>query len=383
MDILTMKQFKSLAEIKSDQAISIYLPTHRAGRETEQDAIRFKNLLNEAEKRLLNQGLRKPVVDSLLKPALDMLPNARFWKYNSDGLAVFITSDFFKVYQLPITFEELIVTSSQFHLKPLLPFFARDGHFYVLSLSQKQCKLYEGTKHTIDEIEFEETLPDFAEAMKYDQFSKELQFHTGTAITSGGENAAMFHGHDPSDDDKKRLLQWFQKVDQTISTLLADENSPMVLAGVEYLIPIYKEASSYANIVENSIKGNPEELRPEEIHKKAWPILMPRFSQEEKDAKERYFELKNKGQTSQSIDEVLFAAHHGKIETLFIAIGEQVWGDYDLEKQTLEIHTSNLSGDYDLLDVIAIQTIQNGGNVFMVDAENIPDHNHLAAIFRY
>lgn len=383
MDILTMKQFKSLAEIKSDQAISIYLPTHRFGKKTEQDPIRFKNLLNEAEKRLLNQGLRKPVVDSLLRPALDMLPNAGFWKYNSDGLAVFITADFFKVYRLPITFEELIVTSSQFHLKPLLPFFARDGHFYVLSLSQKQCKLYEGTKHTIDEIEFEETLPDFAEAMKYDQFSKELQFHTSIATTSGGENAAMFHGHDPSDDDKKRLLQWFQKVDQTISTLLADENSPMVLAGVEYLIPIYKEASSYANIVENSIKGNPEELRPEEIHKKAWPILMPRFSQEEKDAKERYFELKNKGQTSQSIDEALFAAHHGKIETLFIAIGEQVWGDYDIEKQTLEIHTSNLSGDYDLLDVAAIQTIQNGGNVFMVDAENIPDHNHLAAIFRY
>lgn len=383
MDILTIQEFEALAEIKTDFAISIFLPTHQAGRETEQDPIRLKNLLNTVETQLLDEGKRRPEVEMLLKPAFDLLSNDTFWRHASDGLAIYLAPDFFKVFRIPVSLDELSVISPQFHLRPLLPFFARDGHFFVLSLSQKQCILYEGTKHTIDEVEFEETLPDLAEAMKFDQFSKELQFRSSTASTSGGDNAAMFHGHDPSDDDKKRLLRWFQKVDDALSTLLVNENSPMVVAGVEYLIPIFKEATSYPHIVKDNIHGNPDEFSPEKIHSKAWPILVPIFSKEEDKAKEKYFELKNKGQTSQAIDEILFAAHHGKIESLFIALGEQVWGNYDLEKQTLQVFEDNQSGDFDLVNIAAIQTILNGGFVYAVESEKVPGGEKLAAIFRY
>jgi len=383
MDILTIQEFEALAVIKTDLAISIFLPTHRAGRETEQDPIRLKNLLNTVETQLLDQGKRRTEVETLLKPGFDLLSNDTFWRHASDGLAIYLAPDFFKVFRIPVSLDELSVISPQFHLRPLLPFFARDGHFFVLSLSQKQCILYEGTKHTIDEVEFEETLPDLAEAMKFDQFSKELQFRSGTASTSGGENAALFHGHDPSDDDKKRLLRWFQKVDDALSTLLVNENSPMVVAGVEYLIPIFKEATSYPHIVKDNIHGNPDEFSPKEIHSKAWPIIVPIFSEEENEAKGKYFELKNKGQTSQAIDEILFAAHHGKIESLFIALGEQVWGNYDLEKQTLQVFEDNQSGDFDLVNIAAVQTILNGGFVYAVEPEKVPGGENLAAIFRY
>ena len=383
MDILTIQEFEALAVIKTDLAISIFLPTHRAGRETEQDPIRLKNLLNTVETQLLDQGKRRTEVETLLKPGFDLLSNDTFWRHASDGLAIYLAPNFFKVFRIPVSIDELSVISPQFHLRPLLPFFARDGHFFVLSLSQKQCILYEGTKHTIDEVVFEETLPDLAEAMKFDQFSKELQFRSGTASSSGGESAALFHGHDPSDDDKKRLLRWFQKVDDALSTLLVNENSPMVVAGVEYLIPIFKEATSYPHIVKDNIHGNPDEFSPKEIHSKAWPIIVPIFSEEENEAKEKYFELKNKGQTSQAIDEILFAAHHGKIESLFIALGEQVWGNYDLEKQTLQVFEDNQSGDFDLVNIAAVQTILNGGFVYAVEPEKVPGGENLAAIFRY
>jgi len=383
MDILTIQEFEALAVIKTDLAISIFLPTHRAGRETEQDPIRLKNLLNTVETQLLDQGKRRTEVETLLKPGFDLLSNDTFWRHASDGLAIYLAPNFFKVFRIPVSLDELSVISPQFHLRPLLPFFARDGHFFVLSLSQKQCILYEGTKHTIDEVVFEETLPDLAEAMKFDQFSKELQFRSGTASSSGGESAALFHGHDPSDDDKKRLLRWFQKVDDALSTLLVNENSPMVVAGVEYLIPIFKEATSYPHIVKDNIHGNPDEFSPKEIHSKAWPIIVPIFSEEENEAKEKYFELKNKGQTSQAIDEILFAAHHGKIESLFIALGEQVWGNYDLEKQTLQVFEDNQSGDFDLVNIAAVQTILNGGFVYAVEPEKVPGGENLAAIFRY
>ena len=383
MDIMTVKDLKYLSELKSDFLISIYLPTHRFGRETQQDPIRFKNLINEAESRLLAEGLSKTDINDHLEPARDLLENVDFWEHASDGLALFISRDDIASYRLPISFDELIVISSKYHLKPLLPFFTLDGHFYVLALSQNQIQLFEGTKHSIDEIVLEDTLPNMAEALKYDQFSKEQQFHTGTSATQDGQSAAMFHGHHPKDDEKKRLLQWFQKVDQALTTLLVNEKSPMVLAGVDYLIPIFKEANSYPYVVENGIFGNPEELTPNEIQAKAWPIVAPIFTSEKKVAIDKYHQLKPKQLTAMAIDDILFSSHQGRIETLFVALGKQIWGQYDLQNQKLEVHQEQETGDHDLLNISAIQTILTGGTVFAVELEKVPDGNLAAAIYRY
>jgi hypothetical protein len=383
MDMLTIQEFKTFSESKSDFLISIFLPTHRYGRETQQDPIRFKNLINDAENRLLAKGLSQTEINNRLKPARDLLENLDFWDHSSDGLALFISSDKFEKYRLPITFDEVLVISSKFHLKPLLPFFTKDGHFYILSLSQNQIQLFEGTQHSVDEIKFEDSLPNMADAMKFDQFSNELQFHTGTSASKGGESAGMFHGHHPKDDDKKRLLQWFKKVDEAINSLMVNEKSPMVLAGVDYLIPIFKDANSYPYIVEKSISGNPEELSPKEIHEKAWSIVSTIFTDEELEAAEKYHQLKTKQLTANTIDEILFSAHHGRIEILFVALSEQIWGQYDLEKQQLQVHQKQEPGDHDLLNIAALQTMLNGGTVYAVELENVPDDALMAATYRY
>ncbi|MBW6473523.1 MAG: hypothetical protein K0B14_10390 [Anaerolineaceae bacterium] len=383
MDKITINELKSLSEVEGKNCVSIFLPTHRAGKETEQDPIRFKNLLRGVEKQLLEDGVRRPEVEKILVSAENLLIESGFWRQQSEGLAVFISQDHFYTFRLPVQFDELIVISSTFHLKPLLPFFARDGHFYVLALSQNQIRLLEGTRHTVDEIDTEDTLPNLAKAMEYEHYHKDLQFHTGTAARQSGESAAMFHGHDPSDDDKKRILRWFHKVDEALSTVFSEEKSPLVLVGVDYLIPLYKQANSYPHLIDHAIYGNPEELSATEIHQKTWPLIVPRFTEDEEKAYWKYHELKNQDRTAKTIDEILFAAHQGRIETLFVGIGEQIWGDYDLEKQVLEIHHAHESGDHDLLNVAAIQTILNGGIVYAVGIEKVPDGTLLAAIFRF
>ena len=40
-------------------------------------------------------------------------------------------------------------------------------------------------------------------------------------------------------------------------------------------------------------------------------------------------------------------------------------------------------GDEDLLDLAAIQTILNGGTVYVVEPEQVPGQTLLAAVFRY
>jgi hypothetical protein len=383
MDIITKGKLKTLAEATSDYCISMFMPTHRTGKETEQDPIRFRNLLRKIENSLLDKGIRRPDVVEIIKPAENFLQQAGVWQHMSDGLALFFSANSFETFRLPLKFDELVVITQSYHLKPLLPFFARDGHFYILALSQNQIKLLEATRHTVDEINIEKSLPNLAEAMQFERFYKDVQFHTGTSANQGGGSAAMFHGHDPSDDDKKRLLRWFHKVDELLSTSLTGEQSPLVLAGVDYLFPIYKEVNSYLYLVEDGISGNPEELSAMELHEKAWPIIRPIFSMIEEEAKEKYYELKEKGLTSNAIDQVVPAALHGRVETLFVAVGEQIWGRHNSDNLTIQVHQEHQPEDEDLLNLAAIQTFLNGGTVYAVETETVPDGNPVAAILRY
>ena len=68
---------------------------------------------------------------------------------------------------------------------------------------------------------------------------------------------------------------------------------------------------------------------------------------------------------------------------LFVAIGVQRWGSFDPDTDAVHWHDKAEPGDEDLLDFAAIQTFLNGGTVYAVEPENVPDDRHLAAIFRY
>jgi hypothetical protein len=382
MDMITLAELKTLTDRHDDCCVSVYMPTHRYGRDAEQDPIRLKNLLREAEERLESKGMRSPDVREMLKPAQSLLQDSGFWRHQSDGLALFITPETYHMYRLPLPFAELVVISDRLHLKPLLPFFASDGHFYILALSQNEVRLLEGTQYTVDEIE-EENLPkNMAEALQYERYEQELQFHTSSA-PGGDRRAAMFHGHDVSDEDKDRILRWFHKLDKELSTLLADEQSPLVLAGVDYLLPLYREANAYRHLLEEGITGSPEELKTEELHERAWPLVEPVFNQAREEAALRYGQLASSGQATTDISEAVLAAHYGRVDSLFVAVDTQVWGVSEPDLNRVHIHEEAQPGDEDLLDLTAVQTMLNSGTVFSVPAELVPEQAPLAALFRY
>jgi hypothetical protein len=382
MDILTMEKLKPFLSRHSDFCVSLFMPAHRAGRETEQDPIRFKNLLGEAKARLLAEGLRSPEVREILKPAHGLLQDPVFWQNQSDGLAVFFTPEEFHYYRLPLQFEELVVISDRFHLKPLFSYFTSDGRFYILALSQNQVRLLECTRHTVDEVGLENMPTSLAEAFKYQDFEKQLQFHTGTTLASG-THSGVFHGHDIGDDAKDRILRWFHMIDKELKSLLRDEQSPIVLAGVEYLLPLYKEANTYSNLLDKGITGNPEELKPEELHDRAWTVVEPVFMEKQEKAAARYGQLAGTGQATSDVKEAVVAAYNGRVDALFVAVGVQVWGTFDPDTNTAHVHEHEEPGDEDLLNLIAIQTGLNGGDVYAVGPRSVPGQTPLAAVFRY
>jgi Bacterial archaeo-eukaryotic release factor family 7 len=383
MDRITMNILKqAFLNRHSGWCVSLFMPTHRAGRDMEQDPIRFKNLLREAEERLTEKGLRPSEVQELLKEPRRLLQDRGFWQRQSDGLAVFFSADRLHFFRLPMAFKELVVVSHRFHVKPLLPILASDGLFYTLALSQNQVRLLEGTRHTVDEIELEAMAQSLSEAFPEVSIEKQLQFHTGTP-SGKGSRAAMFHGHDVSNETKDRILRWFRMIDRHLHDLLPDGQSPLVLAGVDSLFPIYREANTYPHLMEGGIPGNPESLKPEELHGQAWALVEPVFKKAREESAARYHQLAGTGQTTTDVKETVSAAYQGRVDVLFVAVGVQVWGRFDSENERVYVHDSPEPGDDDLLDLAAIQSLLKGGTVYAVLPEKVPDQALLAAVLRY
>ena len=383
MDTMTMEILKKIILSRhADWCVSLFMPTHRAGREMEQDPIRFKNLLREVEDRLVAKGLRSPEAREMLEAPRRLLKDTAFWQRQSDGLAVFFTKRQIDFFRLPYPFDELVVISRRFHVKPLLPFLTSDGRFYILALSQNGVRLLEGTRDAVDEIDLETAPQSLSEAFLAEPSEKQLQFHTGTP-SGTGMRRAMFFGHDATKEEKNRIVRWFGMVDKELSKLLEGGKSPLVLAGVEHLLSLYREANTSPHLLDRGILGSPEELRPEELHRQAWTLVQPVFIQSREKAFADYLQLAGTGHTADRIDEVVPAAIQGRVEVLFVALGVQVWGRFDSNAYTVQVHEAPEPGDEDLLDLAAIHAWLNRGVVYAVAPEDVPGGNHLAAVYRY
>jgi hypothetical protein len=220
-----------------------------------------------------------------------------------------------------------------------------------------------------------------------DDPEKQLQFHTGTSTPGvGDERSAIFHGRGVSvDDAKSNILRYFQKIDKGLQELLRDEQAPLVLAGVEYLWPIYREANNYSHLVEEGMEGNPEDRSAEILHQRAWEFVHPLFTKAQQEAVRQYQRLSNlkSEQAFNKLGKIVCAAYSGRVETFFVAVGVQRWGMFDLQSSMLQLHKETKPGDEDLLDFAAVQTILNGGTAYALEPENMPGNSAIAAIFRY
>lgn len=384
MENLTIDQLKKLAQQTASPSISIYLPTHRTGQDTQQAPIRFKNLLRDAEKQFLNSGMGPREVTALLQPAQVLLDDPLFWRHQYEGLAVFMGSDNFHYYRLPFRVEELLIIAQSFYVKPVLPLFTNNGHYYILAISQNEVRLFEGTRHSVGQIDLpDETPQSLEEALKFDDAEKQLQLHTAS---QGGTRAGIFHGQGPGDEEQNvRIERYLNLVDIGLKEIFREQQAPLILAGVDYLLPIYRKVSEYANIMQQGITGNPDQLRPEELQEQAWPIVEAYFRQESEKIVDQYQQLVGVAKATDNLKEIVAAAFNGRVDKLVLSGQAQVWGAFNAETGKVVHHSEGQSNQNNLalLDFAAMKTLQNGGTVYALSPEEMPTDSPIAAIFRF
>jgi hypothetical protein len=388
MDVLTRTELEQLMRKDQQWCVSIYLPTHRTGTEAQQDPLRLRNQLMESEKQLSGKGVARRDVQKMLEPASKLLQEPYFWQHQSDGLAIFLSSNGVRRYRLPLNFEELVVVDDHFHITPLLPLFTGDGQFYILALSQNKVRLLNGTRDSVSEVDIGQVGGSLAEAIPSADHQMSLQLHTsGSTGGMSGSGSVTFHGQGGGSDEsaKNELLRYFRLVSDGLTEFLQEDLRPLVLAGVEFLLPIYKEANTYPNLIDMVIKGNPDLLSADELHKSAWDILGPLFQAAQEKAIAHYQQLAGQlsARVAGTLEKILSAAYHGQVETLFVATGMQQWGIFDPATNEIEYHDQMESGDESLLELAAVQSYLKGGMVYVVEADKVPGGTNASAVLRY
>jgi hypothetical protein len=386
--IPTQIELKELMTISSDWCISLYMPTYRGGPDGQQNPIRLKKWLKTAEKQLVDSGVRTADAVELVKPAWELLETPGFWREPGDGLALFIAPGLARTYHLPMPIKRLLVVGERFYLKPLLPLVEGNHHFFVLALSLNKIQLLEGSRYDLHPVELRDAPKSMAEALKEDDVEQPIQrFTRADSPGAPGKRASVSYGvgGGVEENAKPNILRYFQQVDKGLRTTLPLNHTPLILAGVDYLIPLYKEANSYPHLVDTPIKGNPERVQTEELHAEAAQILQPYFNRPQAEATDCYnqFAGNGSGLTSTDLLEILQASLAARVETLFVPEDSQQWGTFDPTANKIELSDAPRIGDQDLFDLAAIQTYLSGGTVFVVNPNQVPGEGPLAAIFRY
>lgn len=384
MDKLSIDKFKDMARVTRPSCISIFIPTHRAGKEVI-EMIDQKNLKNQVKKVRSFLSLSradKDTVDELLKPIEDLIEDNGFWKHQSDGLAIFRNHDQFIYFTIPVYFDTYFYVNDHFYLLPLLPYINDDDRFYLLALSLSGAKLFEGFPHRIDEFETRGILPEEpGEVLGYDFKEKNLQFRSGQT----GGTQALFHGHGGGKDEKKtETLKYFRAIHEGVMKILEERDVPMVLAAVDYLVPLYREVSDYKYLVQKFISGNPEHEDPVLLHEKARQILMGYFNRRRTEKVSAFEQALSEIRASYKPEEIIPAAINQRVDTLFVSKPSELWGIFDKETNEIMIRNEGDGQISSLLNLAAVHTILNNGSVYLMDSDKMPEPKSiLNAIFRF
>lgn len=377
MQTVTRSELIDLARRRGDGPyVSVFLPTHRAGPETRQDPIRLKNLLTAAE-RELDEAQR-----DVLQPAWRLVEDREFWQHQSDGLAVLASREGTRVLRVPVRLQEASEVGERFRVAPLVPLLARDARFHLLAFSRGRVRLFECTAEGIGELEGDALPSSLEDAVGRDWEERSIQHRTATPSGDARRNDAMFHGQGAADEDEHReMIRFVELVDRGVRELLPADGTPLVLATVDELAGEFRKRSHHPSVLDEWVRGNPDEKDPAELRDAAWPLVEEVLAEPRRRAAARFRERHGTGLATDQPDRVVLAAMDGRVESLFAARGAECRGRVEPDMRTVAVAED---GDEELLDRAAVETLVHDGQVFVVPAEEMPAEGVvLAAVLRY
>lgn len=381
-----------LLAVDTAPAVSIFMPTHIAGREIRQDVIRLRNLVAKAQDELCEKhGLRRPDAEAFMKPVADLLDQGEFWRHMDRGLAVFLAKGVTAIHRVPIELPEEVCVNSRFTVRPLLPLLADDGNFMILTITAGRARLFSATRHGIAEEDVD--LPHgVAEVHAETDYDNTL--HSAPAARHGDRRgsavkmvATYNFGEDPEEIRKAHLISYIGRVCAKVQDHLKVFHGPLVLVAEDEIQGHVRKDTYPRALVEKGVFANPDALEPEEIRRRAYEMVKPMFEQTRRAALERFNALhgdrSTADRTTTRAEDAMVAAREGRVGVLLVAENDRLWGHYREDyHRAFPLHHET-DGAIDLVEHATTETLLRGGEVHVVNKAELPSGASTAAILRF
>ena len=371
---LTVDDLVALMDVPAGPCVSIHMQTTRLPHEADQNRIRFKNAVQQAERSLAEREDGGADSDALLAPLRELAEREEFFSGMRDGLSVFRSAERLIVRRLPFDVADFTVVADSFHVKPFVRPVLAALPVRVLCVSADQVALFEGDRHELEEVELHPDVPkDMGEAL-------------------GGPDHVVKTKRDmrqPEDSDQRddQLRRYFRRLDDAIAQHHAPHGSgvPLMLAALGEYHGIFHEASHNPNLIEEGVKRDPfagRGLDPRELAELVGEALAPVRERPRAEFNERYGEAKAHDRGSDDLDEVARRAVWGKVDSVAIREDFHVGGTVDLGTGEVTRKPLEHPAIDDLTDDIAEATLKHRGHVHVLTEDEMPTETGVAAIFR-
>jgi Bacterial archaeo-eukaryotic release factor family 3 len=352
MKSMSIYRLSELLAPHSPPCISLYQPTHRHHPDSQQDPIRFRNLVTAVETSL-RQKYSNRDVRPLLVPFRALELDREFWNYALDGLAALASPDSFSFYRLQRTVPELAVAADSLHVKPLIRFVQSADRYQVLCLSRQEAKLYEGNRDALDPIDLKDGIP---------------------------KTSAETHGDDRDINDPR----FFRALDRGVMEHHSRPSGlPLVLVGMTENLEAFRRGSQNSSLMNDGVRFDPGSLSPERLREEVWRVVQPHYLQRLAGLVDSFQEARAKRLASGDVSDIAQAAVAGRVGTLLLDADRTVPGTLDRASGRINFgDLTNPSVD-DLLDELAEFVLAKGGEVVVVPADRMPTQSGAAAIYRF
>lgn len=268
------KELQELKAFKEPFCLTVYAPFIDPNTPANPNRIELKNLLREAQTALLSAGASTAHVRKTLRPALQLVESQQLRPLRHKSIVLFMHPKMFRYYYIPDeTMPYQLTVERGFDVEPLLKSLEDNKQYFVLTLSHKNVRLYKGDRYELTPIRLKNFPTSLKEALNIDEYPQSRETHTIAPASSGKGSEAFHEQYNVRQTDKAMLLEFFIRIDRRLHRLLVRQSRPLIIAGVKYLLPIYRKINTYTDLLGEAIIGNHERANLKTIREKAWRLV--------------------------------------------------------------------------------------------------------------
>jgi hypothetical protein len=257
---------KKLQTVSGETLLTAYVPLEKGMKGHKFNQSQLHNLKSELKKVVSTQQHKK------ISSEIELILEKIGYQNESVGIAMFYDGSNINSYTLPFVPEKAIDIDTKYNLKQIKDYYKNNKYYYVLAISKKGSKLYQGDMEKLKIVQVDGLGKDMQSTLNIDE--GQLSVVQNHQVSAGGSDGIGFHGHGGYKDLKKIIFEdYLRYIDKKILATIKDKSIPLVLVAVDYGQSAYKHVSKYPSILMNGVSTNPDDLSPIELHKKTFPLL--------------------------------------------------------------------------------------------------------------